>query len=228
MPVLRAGMPKAPPGFEVISDQLDTYEEEMKQAVQEESKGVVGQTARAGRAAKRSRDDDDGDNGGINEEEAEPVEGETAATPLPPLWRVAQINQARTRYVFDAYVRERRISKEVYDYCCEMGFIDGGLAKRWRLAGYERLCCVACGVPGSASIAASITAKYALRDKQERRSAKGASGTGPGGKATCVCRVPAAQRKNKSFVACAVCGCHGCCSADASGAPSATATIAEN
>ncbi|KAG5511006.1 hypothetical protein GH5_07207 [Leishmania sp. Ghana 2012 LV757] len=240
MPLIRPGMPKPPPGFQVILTQLEAYDAEMKLAIQEESKGVVGVTSRprhSGPCGARKRARDGG--GDANEGTMAPptktlATGETAESeagfskadndnsvetkeeaPIPPLWRMAAINRARTRYVFLACYKQHSISKEVYDYCVEMKLIDGGLARRWRLPGYERLCCTACGVPGAASLAANITSKYALRDRPERRLSTSASQQRINDTATCICRVPAAQRKSKHFVACAVCGCRGCCSAGA-------------
>lgn len=59
-------------------------------------------------------------------------------------WDVARINYKRTRAVFDACFREKLISEKCLDYCCEMNFVDAGLVRRWRIGGYETLCCVAC------------------------------------------------------------------------------------
>lgn len=253
MPLIRPGMRKPPPGFDVLQAKLEAFEEEMKLATQEESKGVVGQTTRPRRtdssSHKRPREGPNesvdpvtslasGDADTVAEatlassprevtsspsslagepqaDNAGEAEANTPSQPVPPLWRMAAINHARTRYVFNAYAKHRTISKEVYDYCVEAQLIDGGLARRWRLPGYERLCCTACGVPGAASLAANLTSKYALRDRQERRLPTSAMRAVGEDTATCICRVPASQRKNKHFVACAVCGCTGCCSADA-------------
>ncbi|KAG5510530.1 hypothetical protein JKF63_06827 [Porcisia hertigi] len=240
MPLIRPGMPKPPPGFDVVLAKLEEYDEQMKVATQEESRGVVGVTTRPRNhsrsdsgARKRTRDGEDHANEDTKATPEEAVsavattesevdasatgEGDVKAkeeAPIPPLWSMAAINRARTRYVFLAYYKEHIVSKEVFDYCVEMRLIDGGLARRWRLPGYERLCCTACGVPGAASLAANITSKYALRDRQERRLSTSASQRKIDDTATCICRVPVAQRRNKSFVACAVCGCRGCCSAD--------------
>lgn len=239
MPLLRPGMPKPPPGFDVLVERLEGFEEEMKRATQEDSKGVVGVTTRPRPdpgTRKRAREEEEApqepanvrDNGASPVAESPGEDGaalsssESPPAAVPPLWRMASINRARTRYVFLAYAKQHLISKEVYDYCVEMQLIDGGLARRWRLPGYERLCCTACGVPGAASLAASLTSKYALRDVKERRLSTAASQHRIDDTATCICRVPAAQRKNKHFVACAVCGCTGCCSADAV-KPTATA-----
>uniref|UniRef100_A0A0A9YF31 Protein BUD31 n=1 Tax=Lygus hesperus TaxID=30085 RepID=A0A0A9YF31_LYGHE len=145
---------------------------------------------------------------------------------------MAQINHRRTRYVYNALYKHHRITQEVFDYCAEMNFIDAALAKKWRLVGYEQLCCNACALPGAASVAALRNAKYAHRHTAERKLTGLAIGSDnsnsssssknqthdrdremkPG--TTCVCRVPASQRRSKSFLACAVCGCHGCCSSD--------------
>lgn len=138
---------------------------------------------------------------------------------VPPLWRVAQISRDRTRYVYNARYRHNSISQEVYDYCCEMQFIDAGLARRWRLPGYEKLCCTACGIPGAASSAAQLTMKLALRDKaSSHRGPRGGSdkrgegGSSDEGQRTCICRVPSGQRRGKHFGVCTVCGCNGCSS----------------
>ncbi|EPY29607.1 bud site selection protein 31, partial [Strigomonas culicis] len=232
MPRIRPGMKKPPPGFEIVNEKLDEYEEDMKLALQEESNGVVGRTttqqqgkrqraaeAALSAAAKRTRADVDEENGGadpppgddrrpgdvkdeatLDEDKVNQQEGgeEGGESPVPPLWKIAKINYDRTRFVFDAYARKKAITKEVFDYCVEMQFIDGGLARRWRLPGYEKLCCTACGTPGGASIAAGITSRFALRDKSERKQKQQqqqqqqqGDGGESGDTAVCLCRVPA-------------------------------------
>ncbi|CUG23956.1 Hypothetical protein, putative, partial [Bodo saltans] len=59
-------------------------------------------------------------------------------------WEVAHINFKRTRAVYDACYRTKTISVKCLDYCCEMSFVDAGLIRRWRIGGYETLCCTAC------------------------------------------------------------------------------------
>ncbi|EPY30059.1 bud site selection protein 31 [Angomonas deanei] len=190
MPIIRPGMKKPPPGFEVVNDRLEELEEKMKIAIQVESNGVVGRTTQSRR--KRPREEDE-------EEEGE--------APIPPLWQIALINHERTRYVYDCFVKERSIPLEVLKYCEEMHFIDGGLLRRWRLPGYEKLCCTACGTPGAAALASSTIARFSHRNKEEGKSTKAQSET-----AVCICRVPPEQRRDKSFYACSVCGCKGCAS----------------
>jgi len=100
-------------------------------------------------------------------------------------WAVSKINFDRTRMVYQAH-RNKVISTEVYEFCMELNLIDGALAKKWAIPGYERLCCVSCVNPKNFE---------------------------NGG--TCVCRVPAKDRKQKNFQGCQTSGCKGCCSADA-------------
>ncbi|ORC92949.1 uncharacterized protein TM35_000022750 [Trypanosoma theileri] len=209
MPKIRPGMKRPPPGFELISDKLDEYDEDMRQALSDDpmqsqlplskqntkksssNKGVVvGQK-------DTEKSEDTVEKVGDNDEDYE--------KPLPPLWRVARINRERTRYVYDACYREKMISSEVLNYCCEMNFVDAGLVRRWKLPGYERLCCTACCVPGTASAAARLVNKYANRHKTDRRGRCEDEHDG-----TCICRVPAEQRRNKRFAGCTVCGCTGC------------------
>jgi bud site selection protein 31 len=59
-------------------------------------------------------------------------------------WEVAQINFKRTRAVYDACYRSKSISEKCLDFCCDMNFVDAGLIRRWRIGGYESLCCTAC------------------------------------------------------------------------------------
>lgn len=216
MPRIRPGMKKPPPGFDLISEKLDEFEELMKDAVQTPSLGVLSTSSQSqsqnakrlrGESSSKSQIEETADDheGGREERNDDEL--------VPPLWRVAAINRERTRYVYDACFREKKITRELYDYCCEMQFIDGGLARRWQLSGYERLCCTACGVPGAASVAASMTTKLALRDKAGKKRGRNDDGHAET-ESTCICRVPASQRRTKHFTACTVCGCSGCCSSD--------------
>ena len=98
-------------------------------------------------------------------------------------WDVSSVNFRRTREL-GKMLRTGQISKEVFEYCAKMGFVDGGLAKKWKLKGYERLCCVQCVNPKNHD---------------------------HGG--TCVCRVPASKRQ-AGDIQCATCGCSGCASGE--------------
>lgn len=209
MPKIRPGMKRPPPGFDLISDKLDEYDADMRQALSDDPMQSQIPIGRQNTKKKCSN------NGVVAPHTAEKKEdtGENATDnnagdddkPAPPLWRVARINRERTRYVYDACYREKVISTEVLNYCCEMNFVDAGLVRRWKLPGYERLCCTACCVPGTASAAARMVNKYANRHKTERRGRGDDEHDG-----TCICRVPAEQRRNKRFAGCTVCGCTGC------------------
>ena len=150
MPKIRPGMRPPPKGFDVVSDALDAFEQQMKDAVNDTADG----------------------------------KGKGEA-----MWAISSINFRRTRHLFDLCFKTKEISREVLDYCAAMGFIDAGLVKRWRIPGYERLCCVTCVTP---------------------------SATNSGG--SCVCRVPPGQRRVKGGP-CKICGCTGCCSGAKKSAP---------
>ncbi|CBH15726.1 hypothetical protein, conserved [Trypanosoma brucei gambiense DAL972] len=201
-------MKRPPPGFEKINDKLDEYDAEMRLALSEDpsqaelpvpSKRKDKQNKVEATKDKHAQSVQRGDGGVAGHSDGE------LDKPEPPLWRVARINRERTRYVFNACFRERIIAEEVLDYCCEMNFIDAGLVRRWSLAGYERLCCNTCCLPGAASEAARMVNKFANRDKKDRRT-NGNDDTG----GTCICRVPDEKRLAKAFTRCMVCGCSGC------------------
>lgn len=138
----------------------------------------------------------------------------TTSAAEPPMWVMSKLNHQRTRYVFDECFRHKRISRELFDYCCEAQFIDAGLARRWRLPGYEKLCCSACGVPGEAKGAAQLNVQLAFKDTAGRKRKHDEEGSEDKERRVCICRVPARQRKGSHFTKCAVCGCSGCCSGD--------------
>ena len=135
-----------PDGFEKISEQLDTYEQQMRDAV--------------------ANDD------GSKKRESN--------------WSIARVNYARTRYVF-LMLKRREISEEVMTFCTKHALVDSALLGKWKLPGYEKLCCTQCVNPKNFAHASG-----------------------------CLCRVPMSKRKNKEFTQCAACGCTGCCSADKS------------
>ncbi|KAH8611314.1 putative G10 protein [Trypanosoma vivax] len=206
MPKIRPGMRRPPPGFELITEKLDEYDADMRLAMAEDpllAKHTTGPQNNKKDACSTADNEKDNDCDACVSAD----NGEDMPRPEPPLWRVARINRERTRYVYDAYHREKKINKDVLDYCCEMNFVDAGLVRRWGLPGYERLCCTACCVPGGASATARMVSKYTNRDKKERRTQDGTGSEG-----TCVCRVPKEKRRAKNFSGCTACGCVGCSS----------------
>lgn len=204
MPIIRPGMKRPPPGFELISDKLDAYDAEMRIAMSGDPLQAHIPAGKPRGVTKGLKSEDAGGGAGCSEK------------PIPPLWRVARINRERTRYVFNACHREKTISTAVLDYCCKMNFIDSGLVRRWRLPGYEGLCCIDCCVPGRAGAAARMVNKHTNRHKARRRVESGSSEwDGDGAQSTCICRVPAERRhKMKRLDGCTVCGCTGCVSGE--------------
>ncbi|KAF8291649.1 putative G10 protein [Trypanosoma cruzi] len=206
MPKIRPGMRRPPPGFELINDKLDEYDTEMRIVMADDPQQAQlparSRKAKRGGVATGSTKEDVKEGKGASEAELGNSE-----KPVPPLWRVARINRERTRYVFNACYHEKTVSTDVLNYCCEMNFIDAGLVRRWKLPGYERLCCTACCVPGTASAAARTVNKHTNRQSHGRREDNGGEERAEG---TCICRVPAEQRRVKRLEGCTVCGCTGC------------------
>ena len=81
--------------------------------------------------------------------------------------------------------KKKEISRELYDYCIREKWADENLVAKWKKAGYERLCCLAC-----------------IQNKDHN------FGT------TCICRVPKAKLEEGKIVQCQHCGCRGCASGD--------------
>lgn len=103
------------------------------------------------------------------------------------IWPVHQINWQKTRYIYDLYYKHnQRISKEVYDYCIKMKFVDANLIAKWKKPGYERLC-----------------STYAINSKNFNFGS------------VSICRVPKHSLSDDSqVVETQFNGCHGCSSGD--------------
>lgn len=56
------------------------------------------------------------------------------------LWPIHQINNQRSRYVYDMFYVHARISRAVYDYCIRQKLVDAELIAKWKKPGYDRLC----------------------------------------------------------------------------------------
>lgn len=95
------------------------------------------------------------------------------------------MHHERNRYIFNMYYKEKKISRELYDYLVKEGYADANLIAKWRKQGYERLCCLQCIQKSSSNY-----------------------GT------TCICRVPKDSLPDGKVVECVNCGCHGCASCD--------------
>ena len=57
-------------------------------------------------------------------------------------WPIIQINNQRTRYIYDMFAVHKKISRELYMYCVKEKMVDAALVAKWKKAGYEKLCSV--------------------------------------------------------------------------------------
>jgi bud site selection protein 31 len=97
------------------------------------------------------------------------------------MWPIMRIHHQKSRYVYDMYYKQKKISKEVYDYCINKKIVDKNLIAKWKKPGFDRLCCLRC---------------IQTKDKQFGNA--------------CVCRVPKKTREQGEVIECVSCGCHGC------------------
>ena len=56
------------------------------------------------------------------------------------VWPIHQINNQRSRYVYDMYYKHKKISKELYSYLLKEKMADADLIAKWKKPGYENLC----------------------------------------------------------------------------------------
>ena len=102
---------------------------------------------------------------------------------------IFKIHNEKSRYIYDLYFIEKKISKELYLWLLNEKIADKLLIAKWKKKGYERLCCLRC-----------INKKEFLT-----------------GDKVCICRIPKkdlknGQKKNNGAtnLACTLCGCNGC------------------
>ncbi|CAD7948189.1 unnamed protein product [Amoebophrya sp. A120] len=100
-------------------------------------------------------------------------------------WPIFRIEHQQSRYIYELYYRQKKITKELYDWLVEEKYVNASLIAKWRKPGYERLCCLKCIQPKDSN-----------------------HGT------TCICRVPNHKLHNKGIIECQHCGCRGCASGD--------------
>ncbi|KAI6197426.1 Protein BUD31-like protein [Aphelenchoides besseyi] len=77
----------------------------------------------------------------MREAEAEPHEGKRKTEALWPIFR---IHHQRSRYIFDMFWKEEKISRELYQFCLDAKIVDSQLMAKWKKPGYENLCCLRC------------------------------------------------------------------------------------
>lgn len=103
------------------------------------------------------------------------------------VWPVFRLHHERSRYIYDMYYRQKKISRRCYEFALREKFADKDLIAKWKKAGYEKLCCMQC-----------INASgHAYNTK-------------------CICRVPKADldEDKRETIECNHCGCRGCASTD--------------
>jgi bud site selection protein 31 len=106
------------------------------------------------------------------------------------MWDIHRIHWKKNRFIYDMHYKEKKISKECYDWMCQMKIADQPLISKWRKPGFEILCSM-------------------LAISQQSTN----FGT------TSVCRVPMRQRGGGIMPAVQT-GCVSCCSGDgAKGGP---------
>ena len=47
-------------------------------------------------------------------------------------WAITRVHHERNRYIFNMYYKEKKISKELYDYLVKEGYADANLIAKWR------------------------------------------------------------------------------------------------
>ena len=57
-------------------------------------------------------------------------------------WPIIQLNNQRTRYIYDMYAVHQKISRELYMYCVKVKMVDAALVAKWKKSGFEKLCSV--------------------------------------------------------------------------------------
>jgi len=55
-----------------------------------------------------------------------------------------KIHHQRSRYIFNLFYKEEKISKELYQFCIDAKLVDALLAAKWKKQGFENLCCLRC------------------------------------------------------------------------------------
>uniref|UniRef100_A0A914NQQ1 Protein BUD31 homolog n=1 Tax=Meloidogyne incognita TaxID=6306 RepID=A0A914NQQ1_MELIC len=114
----------------------------------------------------------------MREAETEPHEGKRRTETV---WPVFRIHHQRSRYIFNLFYKEEKISKELYQFCIDAKLVDALLAAKWKKQGFENLCCLRC---------------IQTRDTN--------FGT------NCICRVPKSKLDADRVIECIHCGCRGC------------------
>ena len=55
-------------------------------------------------------------------------------------WDIHRIHWKKNRFIYEMYYKDKKISKECYDWLCRLKIADQPLISKWRKPGYEILC----------------------------------------------------------------------------------------
>lgn len=83
------------------------------------------------------------------------------------IWPVHQINNQKSRYIYDMYYTYNRISKKVYDYCLKQKIADALLIAKWKKPGYERLCSTYVINPSNYKFGTTSICRVPIKDRGE-------------------------------------------------------------
>lgn len=158
MPLIRPGMRKPPPGFDLIRPELERYDSQMKDILFSSSRTEEGATTEESATTQQGR-------GGAGRVMRQSL----AAQKRKGVWDMSKVQYQRTRYVYDAY-RAGTISESCFQYCCEMALIDKPLTKLWAVQGYETVCCAACVTPSNFNGASSCRCRVPGKKGSNRTS----------------------------------------------------------
>ena len=124
---------KQPPeGWELIEEVIDDFEQQMKDAVNEDTSGKrrnettwkVGAWARRGGGCRCVL----------------PACLRALNPPLAPTMQVTRIHWEKNRFIFDLMYNRKVMSRDLYDWLVREKIADGALIAKWRKPGYEILC----------------------------------------------------------------------------------------
>ena len=113
------------------------------------------------------------------------IEPHTGKRKVEATWKIMKINHQRSRFIYNLFYKEKKISRQLYTFLLKQKYADAGLIAKWKKNGYEKLCCIACVDKNSHNF-----------------------------KGVCICRVPKNHLSDNKLVQCTHCGCRGCSSSD--------------
>jgi len=84
-------------------------------------------------------------------------------------WPVLQIQNQRSRYIYDMFYVHKKISRKVYDYCLKNKLADANLIAKWKKPGYEKLCSTYVINPKNFKFGTTSICRVPLYDRNEQQ-----------------------------------------------------------